>query len=60
MDNLQKQLCKQETGYDEQQLLTDIYLYLKNEYVAKTHCNGEYVTVELLNGQKFKITVSEV
>lgn len=57
MDNLTKQYCYAEKQVSKEQFLTDIYLLIKGEYIAKTHCNGEYISVELLNGQKFKIKV---
>ncbi len=37
----------------------DIYLLLKSEYIAKVNSNGENVTVQLLNGQNFKLRVEE-
>lgn len=60
MDKFQKDLCKSEKRISKAQFLTDIFLLVKSEYLAKTHCNGEYITVELLNGQTFKIKITEL
>ncbi len=59
MDKLTKKYCTEEERISKEQFLTDIYLLIKSEYIAKIHCNGEYITVQLLNGQLFKIKVSE-
>lgn len=55
-----KKLCGIEERMSEQQFLTDVFLLLKQEYVAKINCNGEYISVKLLNGQTFTITVKEI
>lgn len=54
-----KKLCAVEEEISEQQFLTDVYLLLKQEYVAKINCNGEFISIKLLNGQNFIVTVKE-
>jgi len=60
MDKYQKDLCRSEAKISKEQFLGEIFLYVKSEYIAKTYCNGEYIKVELLNGQTFKIKVEEI
>lgn len=59
MDKFTKKLCTDEERISKEQFLAEIYLLVKGEYIAKTHCNGENIIVELLNGQSFKITVEQ-
>ncbi len=40
--------------------MTDIYLMVRSEYIGKVGCNGEYIKVQLLNGQTFKIKIEEI
>ena len=60
MDQLRKKLCTEEERISEQQFLTELYLFLKSEYIADTHNNGEKISVKFLNGQKFEIRLKEV
>ncbi len=55
-----KELCTQESKINADNLLTDIFLLLKNNYVAKVHCNGEKITLDFLNGQHFEVFLKEV
>ncbi len=59
MDKYGKQYCREENKISKEQFLMDIYLLLKSEYIAKVNSNGENVTVQLLNGQNFKLRVEE-
>ena len=59
MDKFGKIYCAKEEKISKEQFLTELYLYIKSEYIATTHCNGEYISVKLLNGQSFKIRVEE-
>lgn len=60
MDKIRKKLCTEEENISEQQFLTEIYLYIKSEYIADVHCNGENISVRFLNGQKFEISLKEI
>ncbi len=33
---------------------------VRSEYIGKVGCNGEYIKVQLLNGQTFKIKIEEI
>ena len=59
MDKLTKKFCTEEKTISKEQFLTDIYLLIKSEYIAKINCNGENITVQLLNGQNFILEVKE-
>ena len=59
MDKFANEYCRKEEKVSKEQFLMDIYLLLKDNYIEKTHNNGEYVTVKLLNGQVFKLKVFE-
>lgn len=60
MDKFGKKFCKEENHFSEQQLLVELYLYLKSEYLAEIHNNGERITMKFLNGQEFEIRLKEV
>lgn len=59
MDKITKKYCTEEKQISKEQILMDTYLLLRENYVAKLHNNGEYITIELLNGQVFKLKVFE-
>lgn len=60
MDKYGKVYCREEKRLSELQFMAEIYLMIKSEYIAKVGCNGEYIKVELLNGQTFKIKIEEI
>ena len=59
MDKYGKKYCREEERISKEQFLTDIFLLIKSEYIAKTNCNGENITVQLLNGQNFILKAEE-
>ena len=59
MDKFAKEYCRKEEHISKEQILMDIYLLLKENYIAEIRNNGEYITVKLLNGQVFKLKVFE-
>ena len=60
MDNYGKVYCRKEERISKEQFLTDIYLLIKSEYIAKINCNGERIKVELLNGQTLILRPEEL
>ena len=59
MDNFAKEYCRKEEQISKEQILMDIFLLLKENYIAEIRNNGEYITVKLLNGQVFKLKIFE-
>ena len=59
MDKFAKEYCRKEEPISKEQILMDIYLLLKENYIAEIHNNGEYIKIKLLNGQVFKLKVFE-
>ena len=59
MDKFAKEYCRKEERISKEQILMIIFLLLKENYIAKLHNNGECITIELLNGQVFKLKVFE-
>lgn len=60
MDIFRKRLCTEENHISEQQFLVELYLFLKSEYIAEIHNNGEKISIKFLNGQEFEIRLKEV
>ena len=58
MDKFAKEYCRVES-ISKEQVLLDTYILLKENYVAKINNNGEYITIEFLNGKVFKLKVFE-
>lgn len=59
MDKFGKEYCRKEEKISKEQFLMDVYLLLKENYIAEIRNNGEYITVKLLNGQVFKLKIFE-
>ncbi|MDE6667958.1 MAG: hypothetical protein K2K38_06395 [Clostridia bacterium] len=60
MDKYGKIYCRKEERISKEQFLMDIFLLIKSEYIAKINCNGENITVQLLNGQAFILRPEEL
>ena len=58
MEKYAKDYCKREV-ISREQVLLDTYMLLKENYIAKLNNNGEYITIEFLNGQVFRLKVFE-
>lgn len=43
----------------KEQLIEELFILIKDEYVGEVK-KGEAVTLKLLNGQKFEISVKEI
>lgn len=58
-NRLTRKLCAEEERKSREQFLTELYLAIKDYFIAKFYCNGEKIYVTLLNGQRFIISVEE-
>lgn len=59
MKNLISQLCVKEKTFPQEELLNEIYLLLKEQFVAKIYCDGKKIHMEFLNGQCFNLSLVE-
>lgn len=59
LDDLIVEMCKNEKFFSKEQLLAEIYSILSGEYIANFDYAVGYLSIEFLNGQKFKIFLEE-